>query len=241
MAKIKLLEEDLYHPIKTLFENAGYTVKGEVKDCDITATKDDLVTIIEMKLNLNIELLTQAVKRQKISDSVYIAIPDAGKITFTKKWSDILHLLRRLELGLIIVKVAGDHKLAKVIIEPAPFDTAKSKSMNKKRRNSLLKEISGRSGDGNKGGSRGKKILTAYREAALQIACCMEKYGELSPSKLKQKGTNPEKTQSILSKNHYGWFEKIDRGIYKLSETGKNAIIQYNETSAFYRKLYDKD
>ena len=34
-------ESDLYPPIRAFLEDAGYLVRSEVKDCDVTATKDD--------------------------------------------------------------------------------------------------------------------------------------------------------------------------------------------------------
>lgn len=72
---MKLKENDLYLPIKGFLNNLGYEVKGEIKECDIVAKKDDLLIVIELKLNLNITLLLQAVERFTLADSVYIATP----------------------------------------------------------------------------------------------------------------------------------------------------------------------
>ena len=46
--KKKILEKDLYMPIHDYFEKLGYNVNGEVKDCDITLSKDD--ELIEQEL-----------------------------------------------------------------------------------------------------------------------------------------------------------------------------------------------
>src|SRR5699024_3184699 len=64
----KQAEIDLYMPVQAYFEKLGYTVQAEVNDCDVVAYKDDSLIIIELKLNLNITLLMQAAKRQKITN-----------------------------------------------------------------------------------------------------------------------------------------------------------------------------
>jgi len=43
-------ETDLFPPIKKHLEASGYTVRAEVRDCDITAFKDDELIIIELKI-----------------------------------------------------------------------------------------------------------------------------------------------------------------------------------------------
>jgi len=74
-------ESDLFKPIKKYLETSGYKVRAEVKNCDITATKDDELIIIELKLSVNIQLLIQATDRQRITDSVYVAIPRTATYT----------------------------------------------------------------------------------------------------------------------------------------------------------------
>jgi hypothetical protein len=38
-----------------------------------------------------------------------------------------------------------------------------------------------------------------------------------------------EKAASILRENYYGWFERVERGIYRLHEAGGNALAEYEE------------
>lgn len=45
----KIKESDLYQPIKEYLDSLGYDTKGEVKDCDITAIKDDELIVVELK------------------------------------------------------------------------------------------------------------------------------------------------------------------------------------------------
>ena len=55
--------------------------------------------------------------------------------------------------------------------------------------------------------------MTAYKESCIHIACCLSQFGPLSPKSLRQLGTG-QKTQSILSKDYYDWFDRIERGTY---------------------------
>ncbi|MCT2535181.1 DUF2161 family putative PD-(D/E)XK-type phosphodiesterase [Aquibacillus koreensis] len=232
---LKPKEEDLYKPIQRYFKRHGYDVYGEVKDCDITLVKEDELVIIELKLNLSVDLLIQATKRQRMTESVYIAVPKPKYNLRSKRWRDTCHLVRRLELGLILVSLNGSRKKVEVVMDPTPFDRKKSLNRNKRKRQSIMTEINGRSGDYNIGGSTRKQIMTAYRENCIQIACYLQHAGELSPKALVQLGTG-NKTASILTKNYYGWFERIRRGIYILSEKGKNEVEEYPDLLAYYRK-----
>jgi hypothetical protein len=230
----KILESDLWKPVSDFLIGQGYTVRSEVKDCDITAIKDEELIVVELKRNLSVDLLAQAVKRQKAADLVYIAVPKPRRLLGNAKWKDISHLIRRLELGLILVSFKGEKGLVEIPIEPEPFDRLKSRQINKRRRESIIKEAKGRYKDSNIGGTTGKKLVTAYRESSILIACCLEKHGPLTPKKLRELGTDTKKTTSILSENHYGWFEKIERGMYGIAEEGKKALLQYKELATYY-------
>jgi len=194
----KLYEADLYEPIQKHFSKQGYRVNGEVHDCDLTAVKDEELIIVELKLNLNIDLLLQATRRQRLTDLVYIAIPKPKRIS-RKRWNDIIQLVRRLELGLIIVSLAGNRKKIEFKVHPEPYKRMTSKNTRKKA--ALIKEIEGRSADYNIGGSNKTKIMTAYKENCIQIACYLEKLGQMSPKALVALGTG-DKTPLILQKNY---------------------------------------
>jgi hypothetical protein len=229
----KLQEVDLYRPIQRYFSLEGYEVYGEVRDCDIVAVKEDELVIIELKLTLSVELLIQAAKRQRLTDKVYIAIPKPKNRMNSKQWSDKFHLIKRLELGLIVVSFPGNDPRADILIHPAPFNRKTGASRQKKKREAILKEISGRSADFNVGGSNRRKIMTAYKENCIQIACFLENRGPLSPKALIQMGTG-DKTPSILTKNYYGWFERIKRGTYIISDKGKLEVKEYTELGNYY-------
>lgn len=223
--KKKLYEVDLYEPIQKHFIKHGYRVNGEVHDCDLTALKNDELIIIELKLNLNIDLLLQGTRRQRLTDLVYVAIPKPKRMS-RKRWNDVIQLMRRLELGLITVAFAGNRRKVEFIVHPEPFVRPPAK--NKRKKAALLAEIEGRSADYNTGGSNKSKIMTAYKENCIQIACYLEQLGPMAPKALVALGTG-DKTLSILNKNYYKWFDRVQRGVYMISEQGKLEIREYPE------------
>lgn len=229
----KLQEVDLYKPIQRYFSQECYEVYGEVKDCDMVAVKEDELVIIELKLTLSVDLLIQAAKRQKLTDQVYIAIPKPKVRMRSKQWADKCHLIKRLELGLIVVSFSGNRAKADILIHPTPFNQKKGTARNKMKREAILKEISGRSADFNVGGSNRTKIMTAYKEKCIHIACLLDKMGPLSPKALKDMGAG-DKIPSILTNNYYGWFERIKRGTYMITEKGKLEVQEYQDLVKYY-------
>lgn len=235
----KILETDLYQPIYNYLTAQGYTVRSEVRNCDITAVRGEDLVLIEMKRSFNATLLIQATQRQRISDLVYIAIPRPKGGKRGTDWNGMCHLIRRLELGLILVSPGNKTDELEIAFHPGPYKRANSTQKGKRTRNSIIKEINARFGDYNVGGSVRRKLVTAYRETAIHIACCIEKLGPMSPSQLKKLGTG-NKTPSILTKNFYGWFERISKGIYDLTPEGRACLIQYAELAIRYRGEIEK-
>lgn len=228
-----LRETDLYPPIAEHLGSLGYTVRSEVANCDITAANGDELIIVELKRNFSTDLLIQAAKRQRMTDSVYVGLP---RQTNGRKLRGMKHLLRRLELGLIFVSLNGRKKSrVEVVFHPVPFQRQKRKSA----RRAVLREISERSGDFNQAGSCRRKLVTAYRENAIHIACCLDRLGPLSPKQLRALDTGP-KTLSILYSNFYGWFERIDRGLYALSAQGQAELAQYPALARRYTRRVAK-
>ena len=54
-----LRESDLYGPVRDYLEGLGYEVKGEVRDCDITALRDGELIVVELKRGFTLELVYQ--------------------------------------------------------------------------------------------------------------------------------------------------------------------------------------
>ncbi len=223
-------ESDLFKPIQEYLINQGYSVKAEVLNCDITAVKEDELVVIELKKNLNISLLIQAADRQKFADSVYVAIATEPSKRLPRHFKGACHLLKRLEMGLILVSFLKTKTKVEIIFHPTEY----KKRRSHKVRRSIIREISGRTGNYNTGGSTGRPIITAYRESAIHIACFLLKYDELSPAKLRQFGAS-SKAQNILADNHYGWFERVKIGVYSLHPQGKKALVQYPDLVEHYK------
>ncbi|MGV8831383.1 MAG: DUF2161 domain-containing phosphodiesterase [Devosia sp.] len=211
-----MAETDLYLPLKAFLEGAGYAVKGEVNDCDLVGVTDDdppVIIVCEMKLSFNLELVMQGVKRAAFCDEVWLAARASKTGKGREQDARFRNLCRRLGFGLITVSVAG---VVDVIV--APF--AGTPRRDAKRRSRLLDEHRRRVGDPQKGGGRGKPIMTAYRQDCMLCATALLN-GPQSPKQLK---TLVTRAPSILRSNVYGWFVRESRGIYRLTELGRTAV-----------------
>ena len=221
---MKKKETDLYQPVKSFLEKAGYSVKAEVKSCDIVAMKNDEIIIIELKLSFNLELIFQIIDRQKKCDSVYAALPLPEDYFKNSKWKSVKNLLRRLNAGLIFISENGN---VQIVFHPADFDSKKSRSANMKHRRAIINEFESRSFDGNTGGSTRKKLMTAYRESCVKIAAFLKKHKKAAPKDMNEIGIETKKAQMILIRNYYGWFDHPEKGIYSLSKLGKKEFMKY--------------
>ncbi len=222
-------ESDLYLPIRDWLKGQGYLTKAEVMDVDIMAVKDDTTLMVELKNTLNLEVILQAVDRQRLSDIVYIGVPKKGRLLFTKRWKMLMHLLKRLELGLLLVSQKGETSFVEEALVPVPFDRNRSRSGTKKKREKALLEFDKRHGDFNTGGVNKVKILTVYRENALIIANLLSLHGPLTPKELRALGSDRVKTTPILNKNFYSWYERAETGSYTLSQKGLEALDEYKD------------
>lgn len=228
-------EVDLYKPVQHYFHQLGYDVQAEVNNCDVVAIKKDSLVIIELKLNLNITLLMQAANRQKLTPNVYIAIKRPKTSLRRRRWRDLVHLIRRLELGLILVSFDGKLPSVKVIHEPGPFDRHKSFQSHRKKRDKLIKEVQDRRSNFNVGGSHQVTTITAYKEKSIQIALYLDHLGPMTAKELQQLNTG-ERTYGILYNNYYNWFKRVARGVYDISDTGRKEYKTYKEIVTLYKK-----
>jgi hypothetical protein len=223
-------ETDLYGPVRAFLERQGYTVRSEVLGCDVAGRRGDDLVMVELKRALTTDLLVQATRRQRTTNSVYVAVPRPRGAGHGGRWRGLLHLLRRLELGLLLVSFSGRRAGVQAVLHPLPFDRRRSA----RDQRAILEEMAGRSGDHNQGGSVRRPLVTAYRENAIHVACCLERSGPLAPRALRAFGTG-QKTLSILRSNVYGWFERVGYGIYALSAQGRADLSRWPELAADYR------
>ncbi|WP_413719114.1 DUF2161 domain-containing phosphodiesterase [Silicimonas sp. MF1-12-2] len=210
-------ETDLYPPVKAFLEGQGYEVKAEVGPADVVACRgDEDPVVVELKTGFSLTLIHQAVARQAITDAVYIAAPRGKGRPFLGALKNMTTLCRRLGLGLITVRM--DDALVEVHCDPAPFRTRQSKG----KRERLLREFARRDGDPNTGGTRGG-IVTAYRQDAVR---CAEHLAAAGPTKgaLVAKATGVARATRMMADNHYGWFARVDTGVYGLTDAGRAAL-----------------
>jgi len=224
-------EEDMHIPLKKYFEDLGYEIQSEVKDCDFVAQKNDELILIELKMKFCLKLIYQAMERQKISEDVYIAIPMPKGGSFKKAWHQMSNLIRSLSIGLITVNNKGEVK-----IHSYPEEYNRRKNYNKKK--IFLKELNSRQTNINKAGKKGK-VMTVYREQSIIVAYALFENGEMKRKKLIEH-LNFQKAGDILYQNHYDWFFRVSKGIYDLTETGKEAILKYEFAQELYENWMNK-
>ncbi len=213
-------EDQLYPPIKALLERQGYTVKGEVGPADVMARRgDEPPVIVELKLRFSLSLFHQAVARQAVTDLVYVAVPRPTGRVARGALRDNLALCRRLGLGLITVR--GDGR-AEVHCDPGPYAPRKSK----KRSDRLLREFDRLQGDPNAGGATRHGIVTAYRQDALRCAAHLAQNGPQKGA-LVARATGVAKATRLMADNHYGWFERVEKGIYGLTPAGSDGLVHW--------------
>ena len=224
-------ETELYGPVKAYLEEHGYVVYGEVKNCDVTATRGDDLVVVELKTGANMKLLVQATDRQRITDAVYVAVP-APKSQRGAHWRGVKRVLRMLELGLLIVHFGRAGARVEQLFAPEPYARQKRKA----RRRAVIQELARRTGDHNVGGSTGVQRVTGYREEAIHIACALLEYGPSSPKALRALGT-VKATGRLLADNHYGWFQRVQRGVYALTPVGEAGLGEHNALRERYLGL----
>lgn len=224
-------ETDLYEPIRTFLEEEGYQVQAEVKNCDIAAVKDGQLLIVELKKAFSLKLVYQGLERQSLTEQVFVAIPRPKKGAREKSWKDMLKLLKRLELGLLTVALDSPLKTVDVVLEPSDSLAWK----NRKKRERVKAEMENRRMDVNVGGMTRRKIITVFREKSIRLACLLEKEGQVSMASLRERGMGDY--VGLLSRNYDKWFQRVEKGVYALSEKGKEALEKddYAKTVTFYR------
>lgn len=208
-------EADLYPSLKAYLEQQGYEVKAEIGDCDIMARRgDEPAVIVEMKLTFSLQLVMQGVARQGMFDHVYLAVP--VRKGWKLRYRDIIALCRRLSLGLLAVGPKG----VEAHLDPGPY----APRLKTKATARLLREFDRRLGDPNEGGISGTK-MTAYRQDAIRCALQL-RAGPCKASEV-AKAAGVARAATQMRHDHYGWFERVERGIYQLTPKGHAALLEH--------------
>lgn len=213
------METSLYLPVKGFLEKAGFVVKGEVGGCDLVGLSDDdppVVVVCELKMSFNLELILQAVDRAAVSDEVWIAARISAKGKGREADKRYRDLCRRLGIGMLGISDAGDVSIIVGSVSPMP-------RTNPKRRSRLMREHQKRRGDPALGGSTRAPVMTAYRQQALGCAAALMS----GPLRIRDIKAGVPEAGKILQSNVYGWFERLDRGVYGLTDAGREALLRW--------------
>ena len=213
------METTLYLPIKRFLECMGFEVKGEVRGCDVVALdKGEPVAVIiaELKLAFTLELVLQAVDRLPACDDVWLAVRASLRGRGRERDARVSKLCRLLGFGLVTVSAKGN---VEVIVEPVPWRPRR----DPKRRSRIVEEHRKRRGDPAVGGSTRRPIMTAYRQQALDCARALA----AAPGRPRDLKTTMPDAPKILQRNVYGWFERIERGQYGLTERGRAELARW--------------
>ncbi len=215
-----LLETALYPAVKRFLEERGFAVKGEVRGCDVVATRagePPLLVITELKLSFTLELVLQAVDRLRLADEVWLAVVSSRR--GRDRDGRVLKLCRLLGLGLLAVEPR--HQRVEVLAEPMAYKPRP----NLPERRRIVKEFGNRRGDPVAGGSTRQPIMTAYRQRALDLAVAMLD----APQRPRDLKPLAEDAGTMLLRNVHGWFERVQPGLYSLTEPGRQAALAWRE------------
>lgn len=210
-------ESELYAPLKAFLEAQGYEVKGEVGAADMVARRgDEPPVLIELKLRISLALYHQAITRLTLSDQVYIAVPRPAGKSAKRALKDNRAMCRRLGLGFLTVRPDGK---VEALCDPGPY--APRKNTQKQAR--LLREFDRLRGDPNAGGATRHGIVTGYRQDALACAAYLAESGA-EKGALVARATGVKAATRIMRDNHYGWFRKVETGVYELTPDGQKGL-----------------
>ena len=217
------METALYLPVKRFLESLGFTVKGEVGGCDLLALSGDdppVVVIGELKVSFNLELVLQAVDRASAGDEVWLAAKMSANGKGRENDARYRNLCRRLGFGMLGITSRGE---VEVLVKPPT--TAPRRDLKKRSR--LVAEHQRRIGDPAIGGSTRAPIMTAYRQRALACASALS----TGPRGVRELRATIPDAGKILLHNVYGWFERAERGVYKLTDAGRAALKRWPQQS----------
>lgn len=212
-------EADLYPPIKAYLQQQGYDVKGEVGAADVVGRKGDDVVIVELKTGFSLALFHQGIERLSVTDSVYLAVPAGGK---NKALKANVKLARRAGLGVMTVRLRDG--LIEILADPGPYAARQSK----KKKTRLLRAFDRLQGDPNAGGATRHGIITGYRQDALRCARFLAVHGPSKGAQVKEWAEVPLATR-IMADDHYGWFTRVERGVYALTDAGRKGLADYGD------------
>ena len=190
---------------------------------DVVACRDSEAPIlVELKTAFSLSLFHQAIERLAVSDLVYVAVPHKSGKAFSKSLKRNIMLCRRLGIGLLTVRLKDGSVYPHA--DPGPYRPRHS-NVKKQR---LLKEFAKRVGDPNSGGATRQRLVTAYRQDALRCLGFLAANGATKAAKVAT-ATGVETARRIMADDHYGWFERVQTGVYMITPKGDTAMQEYRD------------
>jgi hypothetical protein len=219
-------ESDLYPAVKAFLEKQGYTVKSEIRGCDVVALRaGEPPVIVELKITFSLALLLQGVDRLSLTDRVYLAVsrPRGRRARGVSVYRrEIRDVCRRVGLGLMTVAPGRTAAAVEVVADPTPYrPRRRTKELTR-----LLGEHARRAGDPNCGGVTRTPIVTAYRQEALRCALLIRQGGRANIKMLRETGVVPN-VSKILQRDVYGWFRRRERATYELTDRAQQDINRF--------------
>ncbi|KAA9010384.1 DUF2161 domain-containing phosphodiesterase [Histidinibacterium aquaticum] len=210
-------ESDLYPPVKAYLKGQGYEVKGEVGAADVMAVRaNDPPVVVELKRGFSLALFHQGIARQAAVEAVYLCVARPGAAALKRN----LGLARRLGLGVMTVRPRDGR--VEVHCDPGPFQPRRSPA----RAARLLRAFERLRGDPNAGGATRHGLVTGYRQDALACARVLAGEGPLRAARVAALAEVPQ-ARRIMADNYYGWFERVERGVYGLTDAGRRGLADW--------------
>ncbi len=169
-------------------------------------------------MSFTLDLVLQGVDRTAVCDEVWLAVQASRRGRGREGDPRVKKLCRFLGFGLLSVTATGN---VEVLVEPEPWKPRR----NGKRRSRIVEEYRRRAGDPTFGGSTRRPVMTAYRQQALACAAALA----ISPARPRDLRPACPDAAKILQNNVYGWFDRIERGVYGLTGSGKAALEQWRD------------
>jgi len=94
-----------------------------------------------------------------------------------------------------------------------------------------LREFQRRVGDPNTGGQTRVGLVTAYRQDAILCARYLLEHGACKGAAV-AKSTGVEAATRIMAADHYGWFERVSKGVYQVTPKGRQGLQIYGISGA---------
>lgn len=170
-------ETELFEPVKKWLEDGGHEVYSEVRAnkyggrrADVVGVHGNIVTVVEMKVTLSLDLIEQAVLWKNHAHYIYVAVPHPKK-GYLNDFA--VRLLCQYGIGILTVNFDSRGLDGTPSVSLYPYRT-----MPKVHRNitsDLRDSLTEYHKDGPPGGHQGGGYITAYRITMIHVKEYLDK------------------------------------------------------------------